>query len=137
MIGPTNGQVRGFLETEVAPRVRGRRIIYLGDFDWQGLQIEANSRAVLAPHGPASWQRLALTGEQVVERSLPSIDKLDRRYKPPRSYPAVETEALGQRLIVDLLRVHLDSLLPEPLDTVRMREVVEREALARLLGGRR
>jgi hypothetical protein len=132
-IASTNGQARGFLETELAPLARGRRVVYLGDWDWQGHQIEANTRKVLAPFGPASWQRVALTDEQVAEHSLPIIEKLDRRYRPPRSYPAVETEALGQRLIVDTLRAHLDSLLPESLDTVRLRERVEREPLARLL----
>lgn len=133
MIASSNGQARGFLETDVAPLGRGRRVVYLGDWDWQGLQIEANTRAVLEPHELTSWQRVALTAEQVAEHSLPIIQKIDNRYKPPHPYPAVETEALGQRLIVETLRAHLESLLPEPLDTVRVRERVERETLARLL----
>jgi hypothetical protein len=47
-VAPTNGQVGGFLRTDVAPAlVPGQRVLYLGDFDWQGGQIEANTRKVL------------------------------------------------------------------------------------------
>jgi hypothetical protein len=44
-----------------------------------------------------------------------------------RYHDAVETEALGQSIIVGLVRDHLDSLLPEPLDDVRVREQEQRE----------
>jgi hypothetical protein len=134
-IASTNGQARGFLETDVGPLAEGRRILYLGDWDWQGHQIEANTRAVLTPYGPASWERLALTGQQVAEQNLPVINKVDRRYKPPRTYPAVETEALGQRVLVELLTARLEALLPEPLADVRAREARERAAVAERLRG--
>jgi hypothetical protein len=135
LLASTNGQARGFLQTDVVPLVRGRRVLYLGDWDWQGLQIEANTRTVLVPYAPASWERVALTDAQVTEHSLPVIDKLDRRYRPPKKYPAVETEALGQRLIVDTLRARLNELLPEPLAAVRGREQAQRTSLRLLLDG--
>jgi hypothetical protein len=47
-ITATNGQVGGHLRTEVAPRLCvGQHVLYLGDLDWQGGQIETNTRSVL------------------------------------------------------------------------------------------
>jgi hypothetical protein len=45
----TGGQVAGFLYTNVAPRLRdnNRRVLYLGDLDLSGGQIEENTRRVL------------------------------------------------------------------------------------------
>lgn len=47
-VAPTNGQVGGFLHTDVAPLLNGneRVVLYVGDLDWQGGQIEANTRRV-------------------------------------------------------------------------------------------
>ena len=66
-IGSTNGQVGGFLYTDVAPALSvGQRVLYLGDQDWQGGQIEANTRRVLEREvgGELLWERLAITEEQ-------------------------------------------------------------------------
>jgi hypothetical protein len=66
-IAATNGQVGGFLHTEVAPRLMvGDRVGYLGDLDLAGDDIEANTRRVLEEilGGKLQWQRLALTREQ-------------------------------------------------------------------------
>jgi hypothetical protein len=46
---------------------------------------------------------------------------------------AVETEALSQRIIVEILRNRLDQLLPEPLTRVLERESRERTALRNIL----
>ncbi len=47
-ITATNGQVGGHLHTEIAPSLGwDQRVLYLGDFDWQGGQIENNTRNVL------------------------------------------------------------------------------------------
>jgi hypothetical protein len=134
-ITSTNGQVGGHLRTSVAPELcAGQRVLYLGDFDWQGGQIEANTKAVLERLvGSLDWTRLAITEEQVRRYSLPVISKPDRRYKPPRYHDAVETEALGQSVIVSIVRVHLDSILPEPLADVLEREAAQRQETARRL----
>jgi len=71
-------------------------VIYLGDLDLAGGQIEGNTRAVLEREigGALQWERLALTEEQVRDYDLPIIIKRDRRYKDGRPHEAVETEAL-------------------------------------------
>jgi hypothetical protein len=53
------------------------------------------------------------------------------------AHEAVETEALSQRLIVQIVRDRLDALLPVPLEAVRVRESQERERLRALLRGQR
>ena len=114
-------------------------MLYIGDWDWQGHQIENNARRVLERlvGGDLDWQRIALTEEQVDDpqydlRRL-QITKADRRYKPVRYHPAVETEALKQQVIVQIVRDILDAELPEPLETVLERERRQREELERLL----
>jgi hypothetical protein len=129
-IASTNGQCGGFLRTRVAPMLRpGQRVIYLGDLDLAGNQIEDNTRL----GGALRWERLALTPEQVREYDLPVIIKHDRRYKDGRPHEAVETEAISQRVLIDILRRRLDALLPEPLSRVLAREERQRRRLATLL----
>jgi hypothetical protein len=69
----------------VAPElVTGQRVLYVGDFDWYGHQIEAATRRTLEEHSGLSlpWERVAApTEEQVREHDLPVISKADRRYK--------------------------------------------------------
>jgi hypothetical protein len=43
----------------------------------------------------------------------------------------VETEAISQRVLIEILRARLDALLPEPLD--RVREGRQRQRIAALL----
>ena len=46
-IAPTNGQCSGFLHTDVGPRLRlFHQVLYLGDYDLAGNDIEANTRRV-------------------------------------------------------------------------------------------
>src|SRR5215510_1555533 len=69
-IASTNGQCGGFLRTDIAPALQpDDRVIYLGDLDLAGNQIEANTRRVLEREigGELLWERLALTQEQVRE----------------------------------------------------------------------
>ncbi len=139
-VASTNGQVGGFLHTDVIPLLRRgpRRVLYLGDFDWQGGQIEENTRAVIEEKTgtrfpDATWRRLALTEQQVKDGNLPVIKKTDRRYKPPKTHDAVETEALSQPVLVGMVRDALNALLPEPLDDVLVREGRQRKAAAKML----
>jgi hypothetical protein len=135
-VAPTNGQCGGFLHTDIAPNLRhGMRVLYLGDYDLAGGDIEANTRRVLERYHNLSWERLALTRDQVQEHELPIVVKTDRRFKNGGAHEAVETEALSQRLIVQIVRDRLDELLPEPLSHFLAREEVERERLRVLLGG--
>ncbi len=137
-IAATNGQAGGFLHTEIAPLVAetgARQVLYLGDLDLSGGHIEANTRKVLSEYGLLSWEKVAITSEQVRAHNFPTVEKYDHRFKPARPFEAVETEALGQARIVRLLTARLEELAPEPLEEVLEREerqrVLVRERLAR------
>jgi hypothetical protein len=137
-IAATNGQVGGFLHTDIAPMLEPADcVLYIGDWDWQGHQIEANTRRVLERlvGGELDWTRIALTEEQVKRYRLRRLQimKPDRRYKPVRSHPAIETEALRQPVIRQIVRVALDADLPEPLEPVLEREAQQRREIERLL----
>ena len=139
-IASTNGQTGGFLHTNVAPLVKGgRRVLYLGDYDLSGDQIEANTGRVLEDYGVLDWERVALTHVQVRDRGYldSAVRKKDNRYKPARYFMAVETERIGQVPLSNILRERLDAELPEPLADVLEREeaqrVLVRAALAELL----
>ena len=126
-VAATNGQVGGFLHTNVVPTLLGntRSVLYVGDFDHQGAQIEQNTRRVLVREaGDREWTRVALTADQAV--GLEVKFGIDRRYKPARTAPKVEVEALGQSVVTGIVRDALDELLPEPLDVVREREDEQR-----------
>jgi hypothetical protein len=130
-IAPTNGQCCGFLHNKIVPMLRYfHRILYLGDFDLCGNDIEANTRRVLEHEvGELNWERLALTREQVESYDLPIIIKHDHRFKDGGAHEAVETEALRQQIIIEILRNRLDELLPEPLSTVQERADQQRTRL--------
>jgi len=134
----TNGQVGGFLHTNVAPVLAGnaRRVLYIGDLDHQGRQIEENTRRVLVREtGEREWQRIALTADQAEEHGLEPVAKEDRRYNPPQAGWAIEVEALGQGVVTRLVRDALDALLPEPLGDVQDRLQVQRDEWKERLDG--
>jgi hypothetical protein len=142
-IAATNGQVGGFLHTEVAPILQrnDRVVLYLGDFDLQGHQIEANTRRVLEHKARRriDWNRIAITEEQIAQRGLTPILKKDHRFTTEpggaREFEAWECEALGQGTIQRIVRDVLDGLLPEPLSDVLEREAEQRVRIAELLDG--
>ena len=135
-ITSTNGQVGGFLVTEVAPLLADskRPVGYLGDLDFSGGHIEDNTRDYLTRYAEGwdgEWTRLAVTDVQVRAYDLTVIRKWDQR---TRSYhDAVETEALSQTVIVGLVRDWLDALLRvaglAPLSDVLERQALERAAV--------
>jgi hypothetical protein len=141
LLSGLGGQVHGHLVVNVVPYlVDNQTILWLGDRDLSGDQIEENAARVLGQHNTAenvTIRRLALTQGQVEEYDLEPIRKRDRRYTDRRPHLAVELEALGQRRITALVREALEDLLPEPLDDVRVREGRERAAIARRLNGQR
>jgi hypothetical protein len=122
-------------------------VLYIGDHELRGPadQIEANTRRYLERHAgrtftEETWSRVALTAKQVnaSKRLLGlAITKIDRRYKPPREYQAVECEAVGQVALERMLRARLDALLPEPLERICIREERQRRAVAALLRQRK
>lgn len=135
-IAGTGGQCAGFLWTGVAPLLVGnrRRVLYLGDLDKAGDDIECNTRDTLehAAGRDVYWHRIGLYKEQLPPGTV-AIRKLDRRSDPPVETLAWEVEAMGQAAVVALLRDTLDGMLPEGLDQVRIRADMQRaDVIARL-----
>jgi hypothetical protein len=143
----TNGQVGGYLHTKVQKELRdNQRVLFLGDWDGPGADIETNTRKVLAgyhPHllRPDRWERIALTEAQVRTHKLPVIVKKDGRHKARPccaedgpGHQAVETEALSQSVIVGLVRARLDALLlPDQLPDLLATQRRQRDALTNYL----
>jgi hypothetical protein len=127
-IASTNGQANGFLRTQVAPILQGRKVLYFGDLDLSGGHIEENTQRILDAD---DWERLAITKAQVNERNLTIIQKFDKRDK--KYHDAVETEALGQEVIMAILRERLEELLPEPLADILERERRDRQRFRKQL----
>jgi hypothetical protein len=130
-IASTNGQCGGFLHTEIAPRLHeDQHVLYFGDRDLCGGDIEGNTQRVLERIvGELRWERLALTQTQVDFYRLPVIIKHDRRFNNGGEHEAVETEALSQSVIMQILRDRLDELMPEPLERIHERADAERERI--------
>jgi hypothetical protein len=123
---------RGFLVTQVVPLLMGgdREVLYLGDLDKCGEDIEASARRVLEREcGPLAWERIGLTPEQTA--GIEPIWKVDGRDRIGRW--AWEVESLGQAAAVRLVQDALDTRLPEPLADVQEREQAQREQLADVL----
>jgi hypothetical protein len=137
-ITATSGQCAGFLRTKLAkvlnaqPQGQRLSILYCGDLDPQGTDIEYNTRGVLRdcvthqesfqytrPSGAFDWERLMLTEEQVAEYNLPSVSKSDKRKNHGAPYEAWECESLSQKLIVTLVENRLKGmLLPTTLESI-------------------
>src|SRR5262245_708087 len=67
-IAAVGGQVSGFLHNKIAPQLKpGDDVLYVGDQDYSGNQIEQRTRKVLEEliGGELAWQRIALTEDQV------------------------------------------------------------------------
>jgi hypothetical protein len=136
-LAATNGQVGGFLHTDIVPILRrnDRPVLYMGDSDIAGHLIEANTKSVLERKAmrPIDWTRIAITQDQIEERGLEPIVKVDQRYGNKQPHEAFETEALGQGTIEQIVRRTLDQLLPEPLERVLEKEDEQREQVAEVL----
>jgi hypothetical protein len=127
----------------VAPYLEdpGTRVLYVGDLDLAGGDIEGNTRRVIERHAGRefdedTWERILLTEAQADElrsRGVEPVQKKDERFRDSHPHEAYEAEALGQRDLTDILRRRLDELLPEPLERVLERERAERKVVLRRL----
>jgi hypothetical protein len=100
------------------------------------LRVDANAISAALNAAFEDIANVQLTADllQIDGPGLTPIIKSDRRFKNGGAHEAVETEALSQRLIVQIVRDRLEELLPEPLSHFLDREQVEREHLRVLLG---
>ena len=83
-------------------------------------------------HNEASQVERREVLRQDEDYSLPVIIKRDRRHKDGRPHEAVETEALRQTILIEILRKRLDDLLPELLPRVLEREARQRRRMVAL-----
>jgi hypothetical protein len=95
---------------------------------------DASSRSTLVANlTNEAWRKIALTAEQVETnprlREL-QIEKVDRRNKPPKSYNAIECEALGKAR--SFARVSISNCR-SPTSIPWRREEAERETMRRRL----
>jgi hypothetical protein len=144
-ITATGGQCAGHIVNEIIPLLRGnkRPVLYIGDYELRGPaeQIESNTRRVIERHtgrvfSSHDWVKIALTEEKVTAdsrlRGL-AIEKIDRRYKPPKRYEAVECEALGQGVLVRMIRHQLEQMRAErglpAIEEMQARDEAERERM--------
>jgi hypothetical protein len=136
---PSRGQASDGLVYDVVGLVEAgyERVLYVGDLDLSGGQIEdAFQDRVEALAGiELDWRRVALREEQRLDNELPVIQKWDGRLK--RYFPAVETEALDQRILLPLIDEALRELLPAgALERAERQEQQQRaQALAALRDG--
>jgi hypothetical protein len=133
-IAGLKGQTAGFLRTAIAQLLgdNDRTVLYLGDLDRCGLDIEHNAAAVLqaATGRLRNWTRIGLNMDQV--EGVEPIWKTDGR--DGQGHDAWELESLGQSALVALVRSTLDDLMPQPLTDVQEREVAEIESMRERLG---
>jgi hypothetical protein len=132
---PSRGQASDSVAFEVAKWVRAGhdRVLYVGDHDLSGPHIEnALCERIEALYGDEiPWRRVALTAEQVAEHDLVVIQKWDGRTKS--YHPAVETEALDQRILLPLIEEALAGLLPAELDGIEQDEKAQRKTVRQRL----
>jgi hypothetical protein len=134
LITSTNGQVNAFLRTKLKDRMRSQRVLYFGDYNRAGTQIEDNTRRILtAELGELEWERLALTEKQVKRYHLPVKGVIDRRRRNNQHGESVECEAMRQTRIVGILRDKLDALLPVSLERIQKKEERERRRIRKYL----
>ena len=75
-IAGLKGHAGGFLRTAIAPLLENndRALLYLGDYDRSGFDIEANARRVLEKTTwRGDWVRIGLTLEQIKARGITPI----------------------------------------------------------------
>lgn len=132
-----NGQCAGFLHTELRDCMDSLdeqpvHILYCGDADPQGDDIELNTRTVLqeCDLNPFQWERLMLTPKQITQYHLTSITKHDKRKNSGAEYDAWECESLSQKRIVSITENKLAKmLLPLTLEDIGRQETLERETI--------
>lgn len=142
-IAAVGGQASGgLIATRIAPYLREHpesEVIYLGDLDLSGADIEASLRSRIEQRAGVSigtWHRLLLTEAHVPEvraAGRSPIAKADKRYRPAREYLAWEAEALGQARIVRLLTEALEERCEVHPDGLLDREAEAREHWTDLL----
>jgi hypothetical protein len=112
-------------------------VFYLGDFDPSGVlidvSIERELRRHLKPTASLTFERIAITEEQIAEYDLPTKPRKEGDRRALHIEATVEAEAMPASVMRELLRGRIEALLPEgALDVVKVAEESEREHLERM-----
>ena len=113
------------------------KVFYIGDYDPAGVlidvAIERELRRHLKPNAWLDFERIAITREQIEEFDLPTKPRKRGDRRALHIKETVEAEAMPAGLMRDLLREHIEALLPVgALDVVKVAEESEREHIERM-----
>ena len=112
-------------------------VFYVGDYDPAGVlidvAIERELRRHLKPSAFLTFERIAITEEQIAEYDLPTKPRKGSDRRALHIAETVEAEAMPASIMRNLLRNRIESLLPDgALDVVRVAEQSEREHIERM-----
>jgi hypothetical protein len=121
---------------------RGREVVifYVGDYDPAGVLIdialERELRAHLDPNISLSFKRIGITPEQIQTFDLPTKSRNPGDLRARHVDRTVEAEAMPARIMRQLIRSEVESLLPtNALQVARAAEESERAILRAWAGG--
>ena len=118
---------------------RPLHVFYVGDYDPAGVLIDQNVQKGLREHLNADidlvFTRIGINQEQIALYDLPTKPRKAGDVRSQHVKATVEAEALPAHLLREMLRSHVEALLPQgALDTVKIAEKSERDHL-RLMAG--
>ena len=124
----------------------GREVVifYIGDYDPAGVIIDVAIERELRQHldfgVSLDFRRIAITPLQIAEHDLPTKPRKSGDKRSLHIAETVEAEAMPAGIMRQLLRHHIEALLPpHALEIARAAELSERDHLltmARMAGGR-
>ncbi|MCZ8015166.1 MAG: hypothetical protein O9274_05665 [Limnobacter sp.] len=112
-------------------------IFYIGDFDPAGvlidLSLEKELRLHLDPSIELDFRRIAINEEQIELYQLPTKPRKNSDKRSGQVKETVEAEAMPAKSLRQLLRMHVEDLLPEnALHVTKVAEQSEKEHLVRM-----
>ena len=114
-------------------------VLYVGDYDPAGVLIDKSLERELREHLRSDidmdFQRIAINEEQVEQYDLPTKPRKEGDKRSQHLKYTVEAEAMPARDLRALLRLHVETLLPEnALHVAKVAEQSERRHIAKMAG---
>ena len=112
-------------------------VLYVGDYDPAGVLIDQSLERELREHLRSDidmdFQRIAINEEQVEQYDLPTKPRKEGDKRSQHLKYTVEAEAMPARDLRALLRLHVETLLPEnALHVAKVAEQSERRHIAKM-----
>jgi hypothetical protein len=108
------------------------KIFYIGDFDPAGVlidvSIERELRRHLNPDAEMTFTRIGITPAQIAKYNLPTKPRKDGDRRSKHIEQTVEAESLPAKILRDLLRANIESLLPA--GAIRVTKIAEQSEKA-------